>query len=143
MAEQIDNVNFKQICSRTKIIAKSDLVANTSVTNITKIIHHYFKICTREVLKGGTWVFPNDFGTLSIIRVESPVKGFKKFNKKKYFEEGKSEMCFNPKTVGYYCKYNFNSEVLRRSGMRFMPSVGLRKTLRDLLLTKDNNFRYE
>ena len=140
---EIDRVTYKDLSNKVKTYSNNKSVQATSTTNMSKVMHSYFRLVLKDILKGNKWVFPNGFGTLSIIRVSSGDNSFKKFNKKKYFEEGKREDCFNPKTIGYYCKYKFDSEVLKRHGMVFKPSKGLKTILKELLLSRENNFSYE
>ena len=143
MSEVIDKINYGSFNKRVKASSKYKSVRATSVSNITKVMHSYFKIVFDDILKGNTWVFPNGFGVLKIIKIDHSKTSSRKLNKKKYFEEGKKEMCFNVRTIGYHCQYKFDSEVLKRYGFKFKPSLSLRTELKNLLLSQDNNFRYE
>lgn len=124
---------IKEMCARDKWSGRG-------INPTAKIVSDYLEIVVDNILNGYEVKLPKDFGTIGIYKNELKNGQMPNISKSLMFQQGKKEISYNSKTVGYYYTIEMESPVLEKFGFNFEAGSTLRKRLTDLLIEKNCDY---
>lgn len=108
---------------------------------VSKLAREYFKMVTENVINGyaydftGTYFTNTTLGTIHVSKRKHTINTLN--NSWRYgFNQP-----YNEHTVGYYYTIDFDSDMLKKVGMKFYPAVTFRKKLAEALRTGNYDYR--